>query len=88
MRLAAEIERLHEAGDVAAIDALRPDIEAINSVAVLEEQAELNVPLTTFHRFKVFRLVWFLLYAWVEDKRRRLSGRYVRWRSAQASRSA
>jgi B12-binding domain/radical SAM domain protein len=88
MRLAAEIERLHEAGDVAAIDALRPDIEAINSVAVLEEQAELNVPLTTFHRFKVFRLVWFLLYAWVEDKRRRLSGRYVRWRSAQASRGA
>lgn len=82
MRLAAEIERLRETGNgVAGIQALRPEIEAVNSIRVLEEHQELSLPLASLRRFKMVRLAWFLFYAWLKDKQRRLQSFYLRGRS-------
>ena len=68
-RLAAEIEQLRARGDLAAIWALRPQIEIINNTRVLEEQSELNLPVG--HPFKVLCLFSLVIEAWVRSLRLR-----------------
>jgi B12-binding domain/radical SAM domain protein len=63
-RLAEEIARLCEAGDSAGIRALKPAIDQVNAVRVLEEESELNLPVSLF-RFKALRLLGHLLSAWL-----------------------
>lgn len=62
-RLSEEIARLRESGDTAGIYALKPAIDEINAVRVLEEESELNLPVGLF-RFKALRLLGYLLSAW------------------------
>jgi B12-binding domain/radical SAM domain protein len=63
-RLAEEIARRREGGDHAGIRALKPAIDRVNAVRVLEEESELNLPVALL-RFKTLRLLGHLLSAWV-----------------------
>lgn len=65
-RLADDIDRLRAADDRAAIEALRPQIEAINTTRVLEEKSELNLPVAA-RSFKIAPLAMMLFWSWVRQ---------------------
>lgn len=65
--LALKIEQLRDANDLEAVRWLRPRINEVNAIRVLEEESELEIPVSP-KRFKFVYLISMLIWAWFDDK--------------------
>lgn len=81
--LATEIERMRSSGSLHQIAALRPRIEACNSMQGVAEDGELRLTRRRF-TFKWPRLAWLLVKSWWADARLRLTGSVGHTRRAAA----